>query len=196
MSKLFASTSWPALKTTRFIENVKADPRLAAIDAKIKAVQREMASDTGIISELMPILKELKRQFVEIEANQETTTAESVDYKLVQSLLADENDTASRLQMREIIRDTIERIVITRVESTGWYLLVRGEIQLKNARPVQLWPTFIDQKNDAETETVKPFRYAYCSRRIGYISLDGSGTNGLNVQRQMASGKLCLTAVP
>jgi len=173
-----------SFKTTRFIEQVAADPRLDAVDAKIKNIQQEMTQDTGIVAELMPVLKELKRQRQEIEANQQTTTSETVDYKLVQSLLADETDTAARSQMREIVRDTIERITITGVESNGWYLLVRGEIQLKKPQPVKSFSSATGWEQDpGETETVKPFRFAYCSRRIGYLAMDGTGASGYNVQR-------------
>jgi len=146
----------------RHIPEVTPTQKLKQLDDKIAAIKNELAGESTLAEDLLPILKELRLQRQQ-EEEASTVVRDQVDMTLISSLTtASENDREARLALREIVRDTIDTVRITRVKNSGvWFRMVFGEIITADG-------------------TVFPFRFAYCTRCIGIIRCDGDrkGTAG------------------
>lgn len=136
---------------------VVGNPKLDQLDRKIEEIKTAIANDTTIAADLIPILKKLRAQRQEAE-DAATVTRENVDTSLVASLsAAGEGDRDSRLQLREIVRSTIDLVRVVKVENSGvWYRMVFLEIHTTTGEVIQT-------------------RFAFCTRRIGIIRCDGKG---------------------
>jgi DNA invertase Pin-like site-specific DNA recombinase len=98
---------------THIVIEEKNDPRGEEVKKKIETLQRGMiGEDADTAAAMLPVLRELTRQQRAFDSNRQKTEVEQVDYSLVQSLLQDGGNKDERLQAREIIRETVSKIVV------------------------------------------------------------------------------------
>jgi DNA invertase Pin-like site-specific DNA recombinase len=141
---------------TRVVGNDAPNPKVAEIDAKIAEYNAKMRADPDMGEEYLSIVQGLKIKRKETVGTPQTVS-EEVDYALIEALLSSDNDQKSRLLLRGIVRDTVKKIRLTDVGGLVWYRMVSGEIELTNG-------------------DVVPFRYAYCTRRLGHVMCDGTNS--------------------
>ena len=136
---------------------VQPNPALAKLKQQIAIVQNEMTDTNNMVEALIPVLRNLQKQKTELESEQQKAVAvKSVDYGLIEQLLLYGDDKQARLQLRDIVSDTVKSIKLTRVENengNGWWMAVEGLIELRDG-------------------TTEPFGYVYCSRNTGFIQYD------------------------
>jgi DNA invertase Pin-like site-specific DNA recombinase len=169
----------------RFVEQrvttVESGPepkRLAALNAKVAELQRAMGEDSGLIADLVPVLKDVRRQAEEMKRQtrkvEYTTQDPWVIYRAVGSTETSEEKTFYRVRLRELIRDTIERVDV--LEVTGRrYRFIRGRFKLTDG-------------------TTTEFRVAYDSWRYGLVPCDGK-VSGFDPRDKLANVALGYNAI-
>jgi hypothetical protein len=147
-----------ATKFVQIREIEEATPRetkrLAAIEAEMKQIQSAMMQEPGLTSTLLPVLRQRQKERSKL-IGQPNVIRESVDMNVILNFLNGTQTNESRIRLKDLARQSISSIRLKKIESTNWHVMVTGTI------------TTTDQK------TI-PFRYAYNTRRVGFILCDGS----------------------
>lgn len=156
-------------KMTRriIIDDDTPSPELAAIDAKLAKLKAATLKGKVTIENTIELIEGFQEQRREIEAKQDRRTIEKLDSSVFDGLLAApwtddvklDAEThakvrADRLWMREVIRQNVREIKVTKVECIGWDHYIGGKIDMTDGRVVG-------------------FGFAYCSRRRGIIHCNG-----------------------
>jgi DNA invertase Pin-like site-specific DNA recombinase len=126
------------------------------IESEMKKIQATMMEEPELASTLLPVLRKLQAK--KSAMTQPSTVREAVNSSAIMEMLNDELTSANRLKLRELASQTIHSIRLTRVEGDSWRQMVSGVLT-----------TTDDQ--------VVPFRYAYHTRRYGFIMCDEAAKN-------------------
>lgn len=150
VEKRYSSTSDP-----------EAARAVASLETKIKEVQERMSQYPDLFADLLPVLRSFQTQRDKARKEAKQITVESVSHDLVDNIAcyAEPHDRAKRLRLRELVRNTVHRIVMSEVRGNTRNRLVIGEMTLHDG-------------------SVHPIRFAYDTRRQGCVSCDGVGFRG------------------
>lgn len=137
-------------------EKVEASPQVGLLDAKIEQIKQQLIEDDSLASDLLPVLRTLRKQRTTEAASTVKVLREKPDHLLLMSMIADVEKPEIRLAVRDMVRDTVDRIEVRKLVAGNHYSIVDGQ-------------AFLADKGDTVS-----FRYAYATRRNGYVMCDGA----------------------
>jgi hypothetical protein len=126
--------------------------KLAEIEKKMKQISAALAEEPTLTDHLLPALRKLQQQKTKL-IGEPNVVHESIDPHVITDLMNDDADYDRRLRIRDLAAQTIKQIKLNKIENTNWYVMVSGTITTTDGKSV-------------------PFRYAYGTRRVGFILCD------------------------
>jgi DNA invertase Pin-like site-specific DNA recombinase len=135
---------------------------LAKIENDLLQIQATMMEEPGTAVRLLPLMRKLEQQKRSLVGTPKVVR-EKFSWNVIRDLLHEESSEDARMKLREIAQQNIQSIKLTKVEGGNWYVMVHGDITLKDGEVV-------------------PMRFAYHTRREGFIICDTNhGSHVMNM---------------
>jgi hypothetical protein len=99
------------------------------------------------------VIRKLQHQKSRLAAKTTKTSQASVDLSTIIQLANDSENLDSRMRLRNLAHQSISAIRLTKIDAQNWHVMVHGYVMTSDGKK-------------------HSFRYAYCTRRIGYIMCD------------------------